>query len=632
MSLAPYWTDPDRRRAALLTLLVHALVLFLLVLWIDLDVPEREPPEQFLVIDLGSPAPAEAERPAPADDAPAPNAPAPAVAADTPGEPTPGTPGTETAGEATVEPEPVAEAPAPPSPAAPEPSPEEPAAATTPVEVPTPTVRAPDRVEPAQTPQVTAAVPEIESPELTPRPLAEALPVPTPSTELSAGAVALPDASPEVAPSQARTLEVPQANVQTRAAVGLEAPDLTVQDAPTRSLAAPSPQASTGDGRAIAAPTVTTVRGTVRELGTAPQAGVRSLRNLETPSVQASVRAAPADDAPGAAANVPPPEGPAGGDSPRAGQPGEDPLAAADARGLAGSPDGRPGDGGAPRTPPPPLREMRPRPLAVLIDNAIGYPQSGLPQASWIAEMPVEGGVTRLMAVFDQAEPELVGPVRSARDYFVEVAARSNSVLVHDGGSPSALVALQSGATPSLNAYGRGDLFSRALDSSAPYNLFTVGSDLRDAVRTLNIDANRLLTGFRPAPPGDDLPRADEVSIDWSGAYGSGFRYVSAQDRYRWIRNGEDAVDSSGQAVQVDAVLVARIEAREIPGDTAGRLYIPVHGGGPATLYWRGTAQEGTWSVDSGLRFTDADGAQVSLEALTTWAAFVPQAARVSAD
>src|SRR6056297_1622825 len=111
------WADPDQRRAFALSLLVHAALLLALVLWIDLDLPDREPPERFLVIDLGTPAPAEVEMPAAADDEVAQDAPTPQVAADLPGRPAPGAPAAEeTAGEPAADPEPVAETPAPPAP------------------------------------------------------------------------------------------------------------------------------------------------------------------------------------------------------------------------------------------------------------------------------------------------------------------------------------------------------------------------------------------------------------------------------------------------------------------------------------------------------------------------------------
>lgn len=630
MSRSPAWTDPDRRRAFLLSVLVHALVLLVLVSWASLERLETEPPEQFLVIDVGTPAPAEVERPAAADDAPAPEAESPSVAADAAGEPIPGLPDLETRGDPVAEPLPSAESPAPPTPpaeATPEPPSEEPAAAQVPLPAPVPSARMPEAAVPAPAPEVTASVPEIEETELSPRPMNEALPVPEPSARATSGAVAVPSAAPEITRAETRPVPAPSAAVSAPSTVGLEAPEASTARPRVREVEAPSPDTAVVSGRTMQVPAVRRESGPARDLGAAPTAGVRALRALPEPAVQAAVRDAPEDGAPGAAANRPMPDAPAGGDAARAGQPGDDPQAAADARGLAGSPDGEAGAGGTPAVPPPPLRETRPRPLAVMIDNAAGYPQAGLPAASWIAEMPVEGGTTRLMAMFDAGEPERVGPVRSARDYFVEVAGRSDAVLVHDGGSPNALVALNQGVAPSINSYERGGLFERAASASAPYNLYSSGAALREAVVDLNIDAQRLLSGFRPAPPAEGTPSATRVDIDWGGAYESGFRYVPAQDRYRWIRNGEDAVGASGRAIQMDAVLVARIETRVV--DPVGRLYIPVNGG-PAQLYWRGMVQEGRWSVDGGLHFTDPNGNRVSLEALRTWASFVPQGQSVT--
>jgi hypothetical protein len=354
-----------------------------------------------------------------------------------------------------------------------------------------------------------------------------------------------------------------------------------------------------------------------------PLAPVRAVRRLAVPAVQAAVRPVAPGAGPGSAAAVPDANDPAGGDATSAGQEDGDVGAPAAAVGRA-SDEGADGAGGARAAPAPtPLRETRPRPIAVILDNA-----SGLAQASWIAEMPVEGGVTRLMAFYDAGQPARVGPVRSARDYLVEVAGRSDAVLVHVGGSPGAMIALSQGIAPSLDAFTSGELFERAADRSAPYDLYSAGSSLREAIGTLRIDANRLLTGFRPVDPRATAQPASGVEIDWSGAYGSGFRYLPAQDRYRWIRNGDDAVTADGTAVQVEAVLIARVEARPIPGDTAGRLYVPVNGG-EAWLLWRGTVQRGVWSVDGGLRFRDEEGRQVALETLVTWAAFVPASADV---
>src|SRR5690606_40933230 len=96
------------------------------------------------------------------------------------------------------------------------------------------------------------------------------------------------------------------------------------------------------------------------------------------------------------------------------------------------------------------------------VDNATGDPTGGRAEASMVVEMPVEGGITRLLAFYDAQDPQRVGPVRSARPYFVELAQRSQAVLVHDGGSPDAMVMIASASVPTLNAYTSGDLFARS--------------------------------------------------------------------------------------------------------------------------------------------------------------------------
>lgn len=589
--------DRDQLRAGGLSLLIHAAAVLALAIWIDVDRPDPPPQDSYLLLELGDPAEADVTVDAAADQAPAQPAPDPGVASDLPGRPAPGVPDPEAAsgGEPADAPTPIGvDVPAAPAPAARPP----PAASAA----------------PAPSPRVAIAVPDIAVPEVDARPLPDALPIPPVSADPSAGAIALPGASPGLDDAARRDVTSVQ-------------PDVGNADA--RSIVSPRPIAAASEGgRDLAVPEVGLVApADAREVEAATPRSVRSTRRLPTPAVQAAVRPIAVDDELGAAASVENDAGPVGGDAVSPGQVGGADDAPDVALGRATDAT-EPGDGGARSVAPSPLRETRPRPIAVILDNANGYPQAGLQHASWIAEMPVEGGLTRLMAFFDAGEPARVGPVRSARDYFVEVAGRADAVVVHDGGSPSAMIALSQGVAPSVNAYTSGDLFERVADRSAPYDLYSAGSSLRGAIQRMQIDANRLLTGFRPVDPAADASPAESVSLDWSGVYDSEFRYVAAQDRYRWVRNGEDAVTADGTAVQVEAVLIARIEARAIPGDPAGRLYVPVNGG-PALLLWRGSVQEGRWSVDGGIRFEDAEGRRVSLEALTTWAAFVPGSVEV---
>ena len=79
------------------------------------------------------------------------------------------------------------------------------------------------------------------------------------------------------------------------------------------------------------------------------------------------------------------------------------------------------------------------RPFAVMIDNhSDAWPQVGLQKAYMIYEIIVEGGETRLMALFKGANVEQIGPVRSARHYFIDYAMENDAIYAHFGQSPQA--------------------------------------------------------------------------------------------------------------------------------------------------------------------------------------------------
>ena len=79
------------------------------------------------------------------------------------------------------------------------------------------------------------------------------------------------------------------------------------------------------------------------------------------------------------------------------------------------------------------------RPVAVMIDNHTGaWPQAGLNKAYLVYEIIVEGGETRLMALFKGQDVEHIGPVRSSRHYFLDYALENDAIYTHFGWSPQA--------------------------------------------------------------------------------------------------------------------------------------------------------------------------------------------------
>lgn len=115
------------------------------------------------------------------------------------------------------------------------------------------------------------------------------------------------------------------------------------------------------------------------------------------------------------------------------------------------------------------------RPIAVMIDNHSGaWPQAGLQKAYMVYEIIVEGGETRLMALFKGADVEKIGPVRSARHYFVDYAMENDAIYTHFGESPQAASDIKKYDIDEIDGIAEdGTTFWRVKDKSAPHNAVT---------------------------------------------------------------------------------------------------------------------------------------------------------------
>jgi len=491
-----------------------------------------------------------------------------------------------------------------------------------------------------------------------------------------AGANTTPQANVTTIVGQAR--EVPQANISVTSGQSTEAPmaEAVISVAASQSIPTPNLELSTSNSatKPTAEPTVlvagsssipkpeisTSVSSTVSAASSQSKVSVASARAIPTPSdIQSTVSVSAGsansvnpqlsvarvsntanngggrdNSASGISANISPNSGDSrgqqtdnpGGNADRSGQTTDQAGADPNNLGLAAGPNGSINPTGAPRTKVP-YREERERALNVIIDNVEGYPQMGLREASIIVELPVEGGVTRLMTSYDNIDPSRVGPIRSARDYFFALNNNMNGILVHNGGSPSALAAISKSSVPTFDGYTNGDLFDRASGRSAPYNLYTSANILRKEMSRKHLNRTRVISGtkFYPKP---DTEVGPNINVRYSGIYKSGFKYESKLDLYRWVRNGKGAVDAGGEAVYVDAVIIANIKATPIPGDDKGRLYIPLSGG-RATLYINGKKLAGHWSPKGGIEFSNQDGEIIDLSPYKIWVLFSPQNASI---
>ena len=120
------------------------------------------------------------------------------------------------------------------------------------------------------------------------------------------------------------------------------------------------------------------------------------------------------------------------------------------------------------------------RPIAVMIDNSSkAWPQANLNLAYMVYEIIVEGGETRLMALFKGQDLDKIGPLRSSRHYFLDYALENDAIYVHHGWSPQAESDISKLKVNNINGIIESSSnFWRVKDKSAPHNLFTTTASI----------------------------------------------------------------------------------------------------------------------------------------------------------
>lgn len=120
------------------------------------------------------------------------------------------------------------------------------------------------------------------------------------------------------------------------------------------------------------------------------------------------------------------------------------------------------------------------RPIAVMIDNHnLAWPQAGLNKAYIVYEAIVEGGETRLMALFKDTNVDKIGPVRSARHYFLDYAMENDAIYTHFGWSPQAQNDISRYGINNINGITESETsFWRVRDKTSPHNVVTSTQDI----------------------------------------------------------------------------------------------------------------------------------------------------------
>ncbi len=272
-------------------------------------------------------------------------------------------------------------------------------------------------------------------------------------------------------------------------------------------------------------------------------------------------------------------------------------------------------------------------PAGVMVENlASARPQAGLDAANVVYEAPVEGGITRFLALYaGGTEAAKIGPVRSARSYFLDWAKEYGLLYVHAGGSPDALRKIETEDIRDLDQSRHNNFFWRdeeRLKKKVPreHTLYTSQRLLTFAQRDLDLPATGSYRGwqFADAPALGDRPATvSPISIAFSTFhYKVEYTYDRATNTYARAQGEQPHVMEDGTPIRAANIVVQFVSASLVPGDAKGRLQLDTIGSGKALIFRNGERVVATWkkpSREERTIFTDENGTEVTFTAGNVW-------------
>lgn len=265
---------------------------------------------------------------------------------------------------------------------------------------------------------------------------------------------------------------------------------------------------------------------------------------------------------------------------------------------------------------------------AIMIENSPdARPHSGLKQAEVVYEAIAEGGITRFLTIFQQHKPQLVGPVRSLRMYYVDWLAPYQASVAHVGGSHASLQEVRNGKYRDIDQFFNGSSYWRANDRRPPHNVYTSFEKL-DALNAGKGYKSSQFTSFaRTDGKASDKPNATSIDINFSSSwYNTHYDYDKASNTYLRSIGGQASNDREEGRLAPSVVIALHVNETTVMED-GWRQSIVTNGTGTATVFQNGTAAECTWRKNdrfSPLELIDAAGKPVALNRGQTWIAAVP--------
>lgn len=287
-------------------------------------------------------------------------------------------------------------------------------------------------------------------------------------------------------------------------------------------------------------------------------------------------------------------------------------------------------------------------PLAVMIENhPDARPQIGLAEASIIYEAITEGGITRFMAIYGPSLPEKVGPVRSARTYFIDWLSEFNAYYAHVGGNLDALEKIQADGILDLDefalgktAYWREFQAGKATEHTmyaSPEKLYAAAKvkgwslkiDKLNAFKFKKTKTTKDISDTDSSLPTSTAGSAD-ITIDFSSpTYQVVWRYDPTSNKYLRSMAGLPHKDQkTGDQLSAGNIIIQSVERWEaLTRINENGWAMKTIGEGKAKVFTGGKEIEATWKKANRLgrtMFYDATGKEIEFTPGPFWYEIVP--------
>jgi Protein of unknown function (DUF3048) N-terminal domain/Protein of unknown function (DUF3048) C-terminal domain len=262
------------------------------------------------------------------------------------------------------------------------------------------------------------------------------------------------------------------------------------------------------------------------------------------------------------------------------------------------------------------------RVLIVKIGNTLPErPATGLARADIVYLIPVEGGLSRIVAVFSSHYPHVIGPVRSARQDDLQLLRQfGRPAFAWSGAQPQLVPVVRHSRIADLYAGTAGGYF-RTVDRVEPYNLY---ADVRTLLKQVPGASVARDIGFRfgPPPPGGQPRRTESVSYP-----AASFRFTWSPRRGRWLvsMDGSPAISTGAGQLAAPTVVIQRVVVGLSRFLEQGPMMPPdaqTVGSGTALVLRNGEAYHARWSrpaADGGTTFTTDSGKPMTFARGPVW-------------